>query len=103
MRDDGTEQLRMLRKRRTHQKTAIAAAFDGQMRRTGVVVVDQVAGAGREVIEYVLLLRQISGLVPVFPEFAAPTQIGNREHAALIEPEPPQRSESRLETDVVSA
>src|SRR5207237_706079 len=93
----------MLRQRRTHQKTTIAAAFDGQMRRTGVVMIDQIAGAGYEVIEDVLLLRQISGLVPFFPELAATAQIGDGVHTALIEPPPPQCSEPGLEADVVAA
>src|SRR5579871_6109367 len=57
-RDPRPKKLRPLRHSRPHKQLAIAAAFDRQLLRTRVLVLDQVLRTGDEVVKYVLLLRQ---------------------------------------------
>ena len=83
----GAKELRALGKVCAHEQPAIAAAHDGQMRRGGVFVVNQVLSAGDEVVEDILFVGEVSGLVPLFAILASAAQNGRDEDAALVEPE----------------
>src|SRR5262249_14118574 len=73
----GPKQLGMLRQQGAHEQTAVAPALDGEPIRTCIAAVDEVLGAGGEVIKYVLLARQISGQVPIFTVLPTTTKVGN--------------------------
>ena len=49
---------------------------------------DQVFGAGDEIVEDVLLVRQDAGLVPVLAVFPAAAQVGHRQHPAHVPARP---------------
>ena len=51
-------------------------------------LLDQIFGGGREIIEDVLLLRQVAGLVPFLAELAPAADVGHDVDAAAIEPKP---------------
>src|SRR5215468_2951735 len=58
-RNYSTEQIRMLRNHCAHQQTAVASTHDREFFRTRVFLLDQVLSSGCEVIEDVLLFREI--------------------------------------------
>ncbi len=51
------------------------------------LLVNQVLGAGDEVVEDILFVGEVSGLMPLFAILASAAQIGDDIYAALVEPE----------------
>src|SRR5581483_6738983 len=87
-----------------HQQSAVASSHDRQAGRIGVLGLDQIFRAGDEVIENILLAREIAGLVPLLAVLSASAQIGDHVNPTVIKPDPSQRSqEVRAHADVVSA
>src|SRR5579884_698072 len=65
---------------------------------------NQVLSAGDEIIEYILLARQVASFVPGISVFATTTEIGDHINATLVQPDAPHRSdEMRSFTDCVTA
>src|SRR6266571_4872552 len=93
----------MLRNHRAHQKTAVASTLEGQFFRARVIFFDQIFGGGRKIIEYILLLREVAGLVPVFTELAAATNIRHYIDAAAVDPKPPREFKIWRQADPVAA
>ena len=93
----------MLRNHRAHQEAAIASSLDREFFRARVFFFDQIFRGSREIIEHVLLFREIAGLVPVFAELAAASNIRHHINAAAIEPEPARKIEIRRHADAVAA
>ena len=102
-RDHGPEQLRALRQNSAHEQAAVAAAHDGQLVRVGVLLVDQVLGAGNEVVEDVLLLGEVAGPVPILAELAAAAEVGDGVDAALLQPDLANHIEARHLAAAVAA
>src|SRR5581483_3151904 len=71
VRNHGSEQVRTLRQCRSHQQSAVASSHDRQAGRIGVLGLDQIFRAGDEVIENILLAREIAGLVPLLAVLSA--------------------------------
>src|SRR6516164_493213 len=86
----------MLGQGSAHEQAAVAAALDGQLFRRSVLAVDEVLGAGGEVIKDILLVCPAAGLVPLFAVFAAAAQVGHDPNAALVEPDPTRAGKSGL-------
>src|SRR5260370_37952897 len=84
--DDAVVHLWMLHQRRAHHKSALASADNAEIRRLGVPRVYQMFGARREIIKDVLLLSQISRMMPFLAVFAAASQIRHHGNAATIQP-----------------
>ena len=97
------DELGVLREHRAHQQAAVAAALDRELRRASVAALDQVPQHGGEVVEHVLLLRQVAGLVPRLAVLAAAAQVGDRDDDAVVEQHAPGRIEAGLEADAVAA
>src|SRR6266436_9435537 len=93
----------MLRNHRAHQKPAIASTLDRQLFRARIIFFDQVFGGGRKIIEHILLFREVAGLVPVFAELAAATNIRHDVDAAAIEPKPPRKLKIWRQANPVAA
>ena len=93
----------MLCNHRAHQKPAIASSLDRQLFRARIIFFDQVFGGRRKIIEHVLLFREVAGLVPVFAELAAASNIGHDIDAAAIEPKPPRKLKIWRHTNPVAA
>src|SRR3954454_8851112 len=93
----------MLRQRRSHEEAAIRAALDGEALRCRVSRVDEVLGAGGEVVEHVLLVEQLSLLVPRVPELASAAQVGDGDHHSLLEEDVDRVLIMRFQGDVESA
>src|SRR5947208_2762752 len=93
----------MLRNYRAHQKSAVASTLDRQLFRARIIFFDQIVGGGRKIIEHVLLFREVAGLVPVFAELAAATNIRHDVDAAAIEPKPPRKLKIWRQADPVAA
>src|SRR5580698_9162899 len=101
--NDRMKRVRVLRHHGSHQQAAIAAANGRELGGTRPVLVDEVARAGVEIIEYVLLVGQRAGRVPVLAIFAAAAQTGGGEHAVAVQPDPPARTEKgRNLADIVA-
>ena len=101
--DDGAGQVRSLGEERSHQQPAVAGALSRQFRRIGIAAFDEVLGCGDEIIEHMLLVRQVAGLVPLLAVFAATAQVRDRIHAARIEPDAARGIECGREADAVTA
>src|SRR5262249_24458564 len=84
---DGAEQPRIAGEHIADEKSAVAAALTGEPRRPGNAARDQVPGHRSKVIMGELLARSHAGLVPARTEFAAAANVGDDEHAAVLEPE----------------
>ena len=69
----------------------------------GVLAVDQVLEGRGEVVEHVLLVRQVAGRVPCLAVLAAAAEVDDRDDEAVVEQHPPGRSISRLDVDAVAA
>ena len=78
----------MLGQECTHQQAAIAPPFHRQAGRAGVSTLDQVPGAGREVVEDILLAGEIAIEMPLRAVFTAATEIGHHIDPAAIKPQP---------------
>src|SRR5262249_37848108 len=85
------EKLRMLRQSRGHEQGAVAASFDGQHLRAGILSVEQMTRAGGEVIKGVMLVRQPAGIRPVRPDCAVPAEWCICIDAPLFERDPAAR------------
>src|SRR5216117_2939013 len=77
----------MLGEERTHEQAAVAAALDCELLRVRPFLLDQICRGRREIIEHILLLRQVSGLVPFFAKLTAAPDVRHNINAAAIEPE----------------
>src|SRR5260370_28260670 len=75
-----------LHQRPALQQSAVAPADNGEIRRFGVPRVYQMFGARREIIKDVLLLSQISRMMPFLAVFPAASQIRHHGNAATIQP-----------------
>src|SRR5207237_5887720 len=93
----------MLRERGAHEQAAVAGAFDRQLIRVGVLLVDELAGTGGEVVEGVLALGEDAGAVPVFAEIAVAAQMADGNDAALFKPEQAVALELGVERQSVAA
>src|SRR5882762_8242480 len=93
----------MLRNHRAHQKAAIASTLDRKFFGARIVLFDQVFGGGRKIVEHVLLVGEIAGLMPVFPELATASNIRHDINAAAIEPKPSRKIKIWRHTDSVAA
>src|SRR5438874_12268497 len=93
----------MLRNHGAHQKSAVAPTLHRQLFRTRIVLFDEVFGGGRKTIETVLLFREVAGLVPLFAELVAATNIGHHIDAAAIEPKASRKIKTRRHADPVAA
>src|SRR4029453_13756298 len=93
----------MLRTHGSHQEATIASALDRKFFQARVLLFDQVFGGGGEIIEHVLFLGEIAGLVPLFTEFSAASNVCHHVHATAIEPEPPRKIEIRRHADAIAA
>src|SRR5205085_7678103 len=56
-----------------------------------------------EVVEYVLLLRQVAGQMPGLAELAAAAEVRDGVDAAPVEPQAAQRRKTRLHADAIAA
>ena len=86
-----------------HQEAAIASSLDRELFRPRVFFFNQVFRRSREIIEHVLFFREIAGLVPVFAELAAASNIRHHIDAAAIEPESAREIKIRRHADSVAA
>ena len=74
------------------------------MRGRCVFLIDQVLSAGNEIVEDVLLARQVAGLVPLLSIFAAAAEVGLHENPALVEPKArEQSSKTRFCADAIAS
>ena len=80
--------LGMLDQRRAHQQPAVAAADDRQLLARRVLPLDQVLEHRGEIVEHVLLLREIAVQVPGLAVLAAAADVGDRDHEAVVEQDP---------------
>src|ERR1700733_731454 len=102
--DDGAEQVRTLGKSSAHQQASVATPENRKMRGRGVFLVDQKLSAGKEVVEDILLVREIAGFVPFFAVFGATAEVCVDVDAALIEPNTREGTqEKRFLIDAVAA
>ena len=101
--DHGAKQVGALRQHGAHEQSAIAPALDGQLLRVRVIGLDEILRARDEVIEDILLLRQVAHLVPLLAELPAPAQVRDRIHAARVEPHAATQREGRRKADAVAA
>ena len=62
--------------RRADQQAAVGTALDAQVLGRGDVAGDEILGDGNEIVEVVLVLLLDGGLVPLGPELAAATDVG---------------------------
>src|SRR5437667_3415552 len=92
----------MLRYHRAHQEAAIASVLDRKFFRARVLLLDQVFGGDREIVEHCLLFRKIAGLVPFFAKFTAASNVRYHINPAAIEPEPTSKVEIRRHADPVT-
>src|SRR5262249_35882356 len=69
----------------------------------GVFLLDQILGAGDEIIEDVLLFGEVATPVPFFAEFAAASEVGNGIDAALVQPDAANEVEARHLAAAVAA
>mmetsp|Transcript_29657 Transcript_29657/g.53120 ORF Transcript_29657/g.53120 Transcript_29657/m.53120 type:complete len:297 (-) Transcript_29657:758-1648(-) len=83
--DDRLEEVRTHVDDRPHREAASGAAFDAELGRGGVLLADEVLGAGDEVGEGVLLLQKLSVLVPETAHFAATADVGHRKDEAAVD------------------
>ncbi len=103
LRHDSLHQIGVLGNDCAHQEAAIASSLDRKFLRARVVFFDQIFRRSSEIIEHVLLFREIAGLVPVFAELAAATNIRHDVDAAAIEPKPPRKLKIWRQADPVAA
>ena len=86
LRDHGAEQIRPHGERPAHEQAALRSALDAEMPGRRDLARDQVLGHRDEVLERldaVLLQRR---LVPARAELAAAADVGERVHAAALQP-----------------
>src|SRR6185436_1482093 len=76
----------MLRDHRAHQETAVRSAAQREVRRVGVFLPYQGLGRRREIVEDILLSREIAAHVPAFAVVRAAADAGLGVHAARVEP-----------------
>src|SRR5437870_5591048 len=93
----------VLCKSRSHQQSAIAPPFNGQLFRACVFSFDQVLCTRVKVVEDVLFFRQITCQMPFFTEFAASTDISNHINSSTIEPDATAQTEMGTHADVITA
>src|SRR5260370_14057276 len=88
---DSAGQLGMLGDRSAHQKSAVAAAEDGELGGVRVFVSNQIFSGGEEVGEKRLLFLKHAGMGPMLAEFSAARQIGVSENSAMLDPDEHER------------
>ena len=89
----GTDHPGVLGDECVHQQPSVRAAQDREPLWTGVPVLDEPLRGRREVIEDVLLARQVSADVPGMAELPSPAEDGGGVDASVQQPERPQRRE----------
>src|SRR5437773_193560 len=67
-----------------------------------VLLLCQVFGGSREIVEHGLLFRKIAGLVPLLAEFTTASNVRHHINAAAIEPEAASKVEIRRHADAVA-
>src|SRR5260370_10056034 len=97
------EQLGMLGDRSDHQKSAVAAAEDGELGGVRVFVSNQIFSGGEEVVENRLLFLKHAGMVPILAEFSAAPKIGVSENSAMLDPDEHERPGKWRFTEVEAA
>lgn len=86
---------------RGDEEAAVAASLDDQLGRRRPLLVDQVLGAGLEVVEHVLLVAHGPGVAPRRSVLAAPADVGDGDDASVPEgKDSASDGERRLEADV---
>ena len=86
-----------------HEQAAVAAALDRQVRGRRVLLVDQVLEGRGEIVEHVLLVRQVAGRVPFLAVLAAAAEVHDRDHEPLVEQHAQRRPKVRFNIDPVPA
>ena len=93
----------MLRESRAHQQASVAASDDGEFGWLGILALNKVRGAGREIVEYVLLLSQLALRMPFFAILSAAAQIRLRDYHATLEQRSERREIAGSQTNAVAA
>src|SRR5699024_1717965 len=102
LRDGHAGQLWTLRHGSTYQQSAVGAAYNSQLFRAGIIVIDQIFGGSNKIIKDILFLHFDALLVPACTIFTAATQIGYGKNTAHFQPRDPPGAERRGQTDVKS-
>ena len=69
----------------------------------GVLFANEEFCSGNKVVKHVLLVGEHAGTMPVFSELRTATQVGNGEHAAVLEPKVAVADKARGQADVEAA
>src|SRR5580700_537251 len=81
----------------SHEQSTGAGAADRQAFAGREVLRNQVVGASAKVSEGVALVEQLAVLIPASPQFAAATNVGDRENEAAIKQAQPLRAEGGVD------
>ena len=101
--NDCTGESRVLCEECAHEQAAVAATFDGEFIGTRVSPSDEVFRARREIVEHVLLFREVPCEMPLFTVFATAADIGDDVDAATVEPQAMLEIKARSHADAVAA
>src|SRR5699024_8966747 len=103
LRDGHAGQLWTLRHGGTYQQSAVGAAYNSQLFRAGIIVIDQIFGGSNKIIKDILFLHFDVLLVPAFAIFTAAAQVGYGKNTAHFQPGDPAGAEGGRQADVKSA
>src|SRR5258708_7276033 len=78
------EEIRPLRKSRTHQETSIRTSANGDLFRSRITLCDKPFGGGNEIVKCILTIVALSGLVPFFPELPSPAHVRERKEKSVL-------------------
>src|SRR5262249_39827078 len=101
--NNGAKQLGPLRQGSAHEQAAVAATHDRQLFRVRVFLVDEILGAGNEVVEDFWFLGKIAGAVQFSTDLAPPAKIGEGVDPPLFQPDAADEIEARHLAAAVAA
>jgi len=97
------EQIGPLSDGSSYENPAGACAFAGEAFGAGELVIDQVLGAGKEIINRMLLGQLVPGAVPFLAVFSPTTHVSEGDHVSALQPCQPNWIEMSLVGNALSA
>ena len=92
-----------MRHARPHQQSAVASAFDGELRGRGVLVRNKPFRRGDKIVEHVLFFELHAILMPLFAVLASPTKVCHGINPSHFKPRQVRHREARRDADIEPA
>src|SRR3982074_3433771 len=93
----------MLSQHRAHQQSAVASPQNRELLRTRPFLLGQIFGRRRKIVEAVLLLRQVTALMPILAKPPPATNIRDHINPPVIKPNFSGEIEIGLHAEAVTA